>query len=87
MESETAGALLKEVTEGAVATIPVEPEDVYRLGEKHDYKVELFWQPGKPAHFDALFISNQAKVRHPECSVFLRVTSGSNACRFCTPKE
>jgi len=61
VESETAGALLREVTEGAVATIPVEPEDVYRLGEKHDYKVELFWQPGKPAHFDALFISNQAK--------------------------
>ena len=40
----------------------LEPEALYRLGEDHGYRVELFWPPGQAAKFDALFIKHKSTL-------------------------
>eukprot|EP00238_Polyblepharides_amylifera_P007186 CAMPEP_0196581928 /NCGR_PEP_ID=MMETSP1081-20130531/36516_1 /TAXON_ID=36882 /ORGANISM="Pyramimonas amylifera, Strain CCMP720" /LENGTH=2100 /DNA_ID=CAMNT_0041902337 /DNA_START=165 /DNA_END=6464 /DNA_ORIENTATION=- len=64
--SKTSADLLEEVTAAAAATGPVEPEDIYRLGEKLGYRVEIFWPPGTPALFDVLFVNEASNLKGVE---------------------
>jgi len=57
--SDTCKDFLEEVMTGGAAMEPVEPEDIYVLGESLGYRTEIFWDVDCPAKMDCVFIDDK----------------------------
>ena len=70
----TAGALRAHLDKLAVALerAAVEPEDVYRLGERLGYRVNAMWTPDEPTRFDVVFAKASAPEPEPVAFASLR---------------
>ena len=70
----TAGALRAHLDKVAVALerAAVEPEDVYRLGERLGYRVNAMWTPDEPTRFDVVFAKASAPEPEPVAFASLR---------------
>ena len=70
----TAGSLRAHLDKRAVALerSAVEPEDVYRLGERLGYVVNAMWTPDEPARYDVVFAKASAPEPEPVAFASLR---------------
>lgn len=71
---DTAGALRAYLEKSAAALerSAVEPEDVYRLGERLGYRVNAMWTHDKPTRFDVVFAKLSAPEPEPVAFASLR---------------
>ena len=71
---DTAGALrtFLDTRAAALERSAVEPEDVYRLGERLGYRVNAMWTHDKPTRFDVVFARLSAPEPEPVAFASLR---------------
>ena len=71
---DTAGALraFLDTRAAALERSAVEPEDVYRLGERLGYRVNAMWTHDKPTRFDVVFAKLSAPEPEPVAFASLR---------------
>ena len=79
----TAGALRAYLDARAarLGRSAVEPEDIYRLGERLGYRVNAMWTPDEPAKFDVVFAKTSAPEPEPVAFASLRRGGSQRAPR------